>query len=210
MSKFKRFTVLATLGLLIVVIWHIGSKYTQFQASLIQIRGLKLSDTREEVLYRQGNPTHVIDPEKLDLPESRGFHRVYTVNAKPDDVNRMPDGKRVADFLEWQYETPGEPTRLTVVFGKNGLVKSLSIYCTEGLSACWEPIAGIESAADEEKVLRLGAPQLVKIESATKTVKLENIGITVYLNKGKTYMIEIAGPQQPGSMHVARFLRTLL
>ena len=156
------------------------------------------------------NPTHVIDPERIDLYEFAGWQRVYTVNAEPNDQNRMPDGKRITDYLEWEYEIESEPTRLTVVFGQNGRVKSLSIYCTVGRYACWDPIAGIESADEEEKVLQLGDPRQVKIESATKTVTFEDLGITVFLTKGKAYMIRIDGPQEPGSKHVARFLRSLL
>jgi hypothetical protein len=199
--------VLLLVGLFIAAFGYLGSRYTQFRASLNELRGVKLADGRDEVLYRLGTPSHVIDPETLNSPEVQRFQLVYAVNAEPDDVNRMPAGKRIDDYLEWSYEAPGDPARLTVTFGANGQVRSLGIYCTS--AKCWEAIAGIESGVTEEEVLRLGTPHVVKVESATKTVFFEDIGVKVYLTKGKAYMVEISGPQQPGSSKFGRFMRSL-
>ncbi|KQV52819.1 hypothetical protein ASC95_08420 [Pelomonas sp. Root1217] len=206
--RIKPFAVLLLVSLFIAAFVYLDSRYTQFRGSLTELRGVKLADARDEVLYRLGTPSHVIDPKTLDSPEAQRFQLVYSVNAEPDDVNRMPAGKRIEDYLEWSYEASGDPARLTVTFGANGQVKSLGVYCTS--AKCWEAIAGIEGGATEEEVLRLGTPHVVKVESATKTVVFEDLGVKVYLTKGKAYMVEISGPQQPGSSRFRHFIHTLL
>jgi hypothetical protein len=215
MSNPKRLITFAIAGLFSLLAWQISSMHTQFQESLTQISGVKLSETKAEVLYRLGSPTYVLSDEvtppkaPLGLREG-GFRKVHTVNTRPDDVNRLPENKQVSDFSRWFYESENEASRLDFEFGADERLKSISIYCTEGRIGCWEPIAGIESAADEDQVLRLGAPYQIVLESEVKTIKFEDLGITVKLRRGKTYYIDISGPQRTKSIHLRRFLNSLL
>jgi hypothetical protein len=156
-------------------------------------------------MYRLGMPTHVLGaPEK---GEWGGSQPVYTVGADKEDQNAMPKGSKADDYDEWVYEEANPNVRLTVEFSKSSIVKSLNLYSNSEKSYGWTRIAGIGFGDSEEEIIRLGAPSNQTLDGVTKTIEYADLGLKVWLTKGKAYMVQIQGTPQNDSTVFWKFLR---
>lgn len=184
---------------------RLAVQYRAFRAQLTVVRNVHISDSREEVMYRLGVPTHVLG----ELAEGEwGLSKwVYEVAGEKGDQNTMPSGTQVKDYSEWVYGEPNNPVRFTVEFDKTGLVKSLNLYCESSVRNGWGPVAGIYCGDSEEKVLRLGTPSELKLNGVSKTIEYSDLGLKITLSKGKAYMVTLKGVPQNGPSPFWRYLR---
>lgn len=184
---------------------HLAAKYREFKNQLSTFHNVHLGDSREEVTYRLGVPTHVYGlPEKGDYG---WWQNVYSVNAGTNDLDAMPANTNVRDYDDWSYEEANNPMRLTVKFKKTGVVGSLELYCDSSIRRGWGPVAGICCGDSEEDVRRLGEPTRQKIDGVSKTIEYRDLGLELTLSKGKAYMIRIQGVPARATGMFWRFLR---
>lgn len=206
---------------------HIAIQYSAFAKQLEPVQGIRVGDSRDEVLYRLGWPGFVLG--ELEEDSFGGMsQRMYTVFGQEDDVNKMPPTTGVRDYKAWVYEgVPRSGVRLTITFDETASIESISLYtpdmdlwheqhfpvgdktgnlAKQGGSRGWGPVVGIRSGDSEEKVLALGAPSRQTLDGVSKTINYSDIGVEITLSKGHAYMISVKKPQSNAALFW-RFLR---
>lgn len=214
--KQHRMKVLAASGALAVVALIVlaVSRYVSTAAELTTFEGVKIGDSRAEVLYRKGEPKIVFGPlesasDGVEGPGGWGsWQHVYYVNPDEDPsenkVNVIPNGKTIDDFDDWSYSTSGLTAAATsgdvaVTFVK-GNVATIRCLNFGGRGACSQMV-GVEPTTSEEELLRIfGEPSSAKIDkdSGVKTMRFDDVGVEVLLRRGAVYAVEISGPKATG------------
>lgn len=184
---------------------HLAVQYRAFTDQLTVAKNIHISDSRQEVMYRLGMPTHVLGaPEKGDWGVWLPIYRVF---AGKSEADAMPSGTKVEDYSKWAYEEVFINVRLTIEFNKSGLVESLGLYSDIDKPYGWGSVAGLYSGDSEEKVLRLGVPSKQHLQGVTKTIEYADLGLTINLTKGKAYMVTLRGVPQNSPAVFWRYIR---
>jgi hypothetical protein len=203
-TKWKIFGIIILFICILVYSENVISQYDSFKSNLYGVSGIRLGDSREQVKYRLGFPKEVIGPKKIE--EAFGGYPVYTVDAPPGDINIMPHGTKLDDYSEWLYET--YIYRLTIEFNESGLVESLNLFTDSEETFGWTAVADLDFGDSEEAVLRLGTPTGQFLSGVTKKIEYQDLGIEVFLAKGRAYMVRIKGPTDNTAV-LRRFIQTL-
>jgi hypothetical protein len=184
----------------------LASGYANFRTSTLQANGIRLSDSRPEVMYRLGVPTYVLD----DDASTDKWMLMYQVDGT-DPVNRMPEGTKVEDYREWEYdEAPDRSTpRFQVTFDEQGNVEALTWISTD-YGASWGPVARVRSGDSEEKLRSLGVPTKESIDGVSKRMEFADLGLAFTLTKGRVYMVEIRRHESNFFSTARRYVRSLL
>ncbi len=208
--KALRYAVLAV-GVIALVSYGstLTKRYQTFRSSLEGLGGVKLLDSREEVIYRLGRPTYVVAP----LDPSEGFfpgRRIFYPSLPRKDENALPAGSKIQDFPGWTYEMTPINTRLEIEFSPSGNVQIVSWYSDSQDPMEWGPIAGINNGDLEEEVLSLlGKPTTSSLNGTTKTLHYRDLGLEVTLAKGRAYRAILHARQLTNWAVFKKFLRTL-
>ena len=180
--------------------FQLSVQFRAFKNQLAVVKGIRIGASRDEVKYRLGFPLSVLGPVKREDTDFKGGRWVYTVSGPDNDLNKMPATTKVEDYSEWVYEEASSNVRLTVEFNKSCLIASINLYSDNDKPFGWGPIAGLYSGDSEDKLLRLGAPSRQNLDGFTKTLEYRDIGIEVWLTKGRAYSITIKEPQDKTSL----------
>lgn len=130
--------------------------------------------------------------------------QLLSVQAKENDVNKMPAGSKVEDFDEWMYDGVSL-NYMTVAFNKSGTVESIKLLSLD--KPGWGPVAGLYSDDTEETVLRLGEPSRQYFEGVSKTIEYDDLGLEITLSQGKAYMVQLKGVPRNSPAVFLRFIR---
>ena len=149
-------------------------------------------DTKAEINYKLGNPDHVVGQRETS-GEWKGFARVFTVNAKPDDKNALPLGKDFEAYDEWEYAQGEDGSGLSVSFSNSsGKVNEVRCYSMGTVPGACEALMGIQIGDSEEGVRRrLGPPTDASIEGPTKTLVYQGLHVMLILTKQRVYGMAI-------------------
>jgi hypothetical protein len=184
---------------------HLAVQYRAFTDQLTVAENIHISDSRQEVMYRLGMPTHVLGaPEKGDGGFWLPFYRLA---AEQSDKDAMPSGTKVEDYRQWVYDEVSTNVRLTIEFNKSGLVESLELYTDDSKPYGWGSVAGLYSGDSEEKILRFGVPSKQHLQGVTKTIEYADLGLEITLTKGKAYMVTLKGVPQNSPAVFWRYIR---
>ncbi len=210
-GKTLRYTVIVVGAIALVSYGSIlTSRYQTMRRSLEFLGGVKLLDSREEVIYRLGHPATVLGPAEKN--EHGSWQICYTVNAPVGDKNGMPNNSKIQDYIDWQYDRREDlhlNARLDIGFSLTGTVDNLGWYADDQSATAWGPIAGIYNGDSEEMVLKLGPPSSSSLDGATKTLDYRDLGLEVTLVKGRTYRAVLHAGHRKEWAVFKRFLRTL-
>ena len=174
----------------------LGIGFHQFSRDLEKYCGIKISDDRNEVLYRLGFPPAVLDDSQKDgkYPGRRN----YKTNRKAgsDDPDKfMPEGKTVADYYEWSYPLRGAANAdASVYIDFNRATKAIeSIDCVDFSDGrLCSPLLGIGIGDSEDHVRdRLGKPDRYDLDGVIKTMSYDAIGVEYKLTKGSVYYLKL-------------------
>ena len=196
-----------------ITVFNAARGYGDFRRELVGLEGVRLNDSRAEVMYRLGSPPLVLGPPEPDILGGKvvGQSRpVLYVGGPKGDQNTMPAGRSTNDYQAWVYSRDTLGTDLIVEFDKAGRVQSIT--CTaqgENLFACG-PLAGVRNTDPEEKVLGLGAPSTNSVDGVTKTIEYADIGVRYYLTKGRAYSFTLKRPTGGRWAVLHRYVERLL
>ena len=185
---------------------HLAVQYRAFSTQLTVAKNIRISDSRQEVMYRLGMPTHVVGaPATGDWGFGQAVYRVAAVKSGND---AMPSATKVEDYSEWFYEEVSINVRLTIEFNKSGLVESLHLDSDiDQQLHGWGPVAGLYSGDSEERVLRLGVPSKKHFQGVAKTIEYDDLGLKIWLTKGKAYGVKLKGVPQNSPAVFWRYIR---
>lgn len=208
--KALRYAVLAV-GVIALVSYGstLTSRYQTLRRSLEGLGGVKLLDSREEVIYRLGRPTYVVAP----LDPSEGFfpgRRIFYTSLPREDKDALPAGSKIQDFPGWTYDKTPRNAQVDLEFSPSGEVVSVGWYSDSQDPMDWGPVAGIHNGDSEEVVLDLmGRPTSSSLDGTTKTLHYRDLGLEFTLVKGRAYRAILHARQLTNWAVFKKFLRTL-
>ena len=179
----------------------------QFEKEIGHMGGIRLGDTRSEVLYRLGVPPRVFgDPHPIEVGgETFQARTLYWVTDAPQPVNAMPEGSKIEDYSAWTYAPSGDAANFTVEFDAAGRVNLLECTALGGRPFACGPVAGVWNTDSEEKVLRMGRPTRETIDGVTKLMAYDDIGVRFLLTKGRVYRISLVAPGAKPNAAISRY-----
>ncbi|ANT49756.1 hypothetical protein [Mesorhizobium amorphae] len=193
-----------TLAAVLSVLTWVGFKvsaYRDFMRDLNTYQGVKLGDSMDETKYALGYPPFVVGPPESGTPDKPApdfqFSPIYQTDGN-DPKNAMPDGKKVGDFLGWQYEETDH--RIDLSFDpETKRISEIGCYANSSVNGNTKQLCpalfGIDSNSSEDEVLaKLGSPDAQKIEGASKSLRYDEIGLEVTLSKRRVYMLSKTYP----------------
>jgi hypothetical protein len=182
------------LALILGCLWLFG-EFRLVNKELLGYYKIKLNDDRDEVTYRLGHAPMVIGAAAGD-GVSR-FQPVYFTDPATDPKNALPSGKSVNDFTDWEYpvdpDTPKGPF-VVVHFGPDQRVAT--VVCTDvtplALVTC-RAVGGVNIGdSEEDMIAKLGVPSRTTISGVTKTAEYFDLGLSLYLTRGKVYSLALS------------------
>jgi hypothetical protein len=174
--------------------------YKYYNDQFSTYNNIHIGESQAEVKYRLGYPIHVIGPPN---------NEVYTVSGSTNHYNNpIPSNTKVEDYKEWHYgdEATIWQKYFSVAFSNLSSVRSLTLYGKPDNAYAWGPIAGIFCGESEERIInQYGKPTSQTIHDTWKEIEYNDIGITLFLDKGEAYNIELRGPPNRWSVLMRSF-----
>ncbi|WP_143283462.1 hypothetical protein [Burkholderia pseudomallei] len=161
--------------------------YTNRPVPQTSYYGVSLGMNKDEVTYVLGRPSNVIAPGN---PFGKNWWDQVSLLIPTD---KLPDGKKVGDYQSWSYDGP---PRIDVGFDKdNG--KVISVSCYASTRHC-RSILDVWNGTSEKSVIEiLGKPGTARIDDVKKIMDYPKLNVTLYLEKGEVYMLEVRQFRQP-------------
>lgn len=184
-------TVAAVLSLLIWAGLKV-SAYREFTRDLTTYQSVGLGHSMDQIKYALGYPPFVLGPLTQDDKWEGSFQSVYQTDGK-DPKNAMPEGKKVEDFLDWQYQETDHRIDLTFA-AETKQISEIGCYVNSSVTGdtpqhC-PPLFGIDSNSSEDDVLAaLGPPDVEKFTGPSKSLRYDELGLEVTLSKRRVYML---------------------
>lgn len=182
--------------LLVLIIWLIGvhSDWKQFQRDREGYLGIKLGASMDEATYVFGTPTYVLGPPEKDTglpdPENGGeWQQVLTVDGS-DPKNKIPDGKTVKDYLDWQTKLDGYSANISFDPKTKKVIRITCELSGPNDSASCPWLYGVSQYDDEDRLVdKLGPAKWHQYSGPSKGLKWDGIGLEIQLMQKKPYMI---------------------
>ena len=154
---------------------------------------VRIGDKREDILYKLGPPNYVLGEKIVCVSKKTpycGSRTLYVTGLNSNFIDKTTDKmeNKFEDYSIFYYSEDVNYTNksLSVFFDKNKKVYSVS--CTE---KC-DPVLGVGIGTNENRVIKLlGNNYKQKIDefSFVKTLRYDELNITLYLEKQKVYYI---------------------
>jgi len=205
--------ILLLAGLVIIgAVFIAGARgFKHFCKDLKKYCDISSDDNRNEVLYRLGFPPLVLDDSQKDsLYPGRRSYKTNKEAAADDPDNAMPIGRTVADYYEWSYPLAAAPNSKANVFVDFDRATKIidHIDCVDFTVVEHQcgPLAGIRIGDSEEHVKdKLGKPDRIKLDGATKAMFYDGVGVEFILTKGSVYYLRLSRVESRSPIQLLNF-----
>jgi hypothetical protein len=187
--------------------------YLDFRRELAGMKGVRLNDSRAEVMYRLGSPPRVLGPQESSIVGAKVAGQswaVLEVGGKVGNSNVMPADNSVNEYKAWAYELDNNYTDMIVLFDKNDRVDSITCTAQNDEKFSCGPLAGVHNTDPEDIVLKLGVPSTNTVEGGYKNIEYADIGVGYMLTKGKAYSFTLSRPTGGEGAVLRRYFERLL